>query len=42
MSNAAPVRNCPKGAKKAKLDDKRSLWNSISFLTNFRKNSFFW
>ena len=39
MSNLAPVRNCPKGERKAKLDYIRSIRH---FLTNFRKISLFW
>ena len=39
MSNVAPVRECPKGARKAKLDDKRSLWISF-FLQIFVKTAF--
>ena len=35
-SNLAPVRNCLKGARNAKVDDIRSIGN---LLTNFRKNS---
>ena len=38
MSNLAPVRNCPKGERKAKLDDIRSMGH---LLTNFRKSSLF-
>ena len=34
----APIRNCPKGARKAKLDDIRSIGH---LLANFRKNSLF-
>ena len=37
-SNLAPVRNCPKGERKAKLDDIRSIGH---LLTNFRKISLF-
>ena len=37
-NNLAPVRNCPKGARKAKLDDIRSIGQ---LLTYFRKNSLF-
>ena len=38
MSNLAPVRNCPKGERKAKLDDIRSIAHLI---TNCRKISLF-
>ena len=38
MSNLAPVRNCPKGEREAKLDDIRSMGH---LLTKFRKNSLF-
>ena len=38
MSNLAPVRNSPKGERKAKLDDIRSIGH---LLTNFRKISLF-
>ena len=34
----ALIRNCPKGARKAKLDDIRSVGH---LLANFRKNSLF-
>ena len=34
----APVRNCPKGERKVKLDDKRRIEH---LLTNFRKISLF-
>ena len=34
----APVINCSKGARKAKLDDIRGIRH---LLTNFRKNSLF-
>ena len=37
-SNLTPVRNCPKGERKAKLDDIRSIGH---VLTNFRKISLF-
>ena len=38
MSNLAPVRNCPKGERKARLDNIISLGH---ILTNFRKISLF-
>ena len=38
MSNLAPVRNCPKGERKAKLDDIRRIGH---LLTNVRKISLF-
>ena len=38
MSNLAPVRNCPKAERKAKLDDIRSIGH---LLTNFRKINLF-
>ena len=34
----APIRNCPKGARKAKLDDIRSIGHLSA---NFCKNSLF-
>ena len=34
----APIRNCPKGARKAILDDIRSIGH---LLANFHKNSLF-
>ena len=37
-SKLALVRSCPKGARKAKLDDIKSIGHH---LTNFRKNSLF-
>ena len=37
-SKMAPVRNCPKGERKAKLDDIRSIGH---LLTNFRRISLF-
>ena len=38
-SNLAPIRKCPKGARKATLDDIRSIGH---LLTNFHKTGYYW